>query len=78
MLKFFKNIIKKLFMHYNLEIRNYSQFETSDDPYQIISKIINPNDVDTIIDGGASIGDTSQILTELFPQAIVHAFEPFP
>lgn len=65
-------------MHYNLEIRRHSQIETSDDPYQIISKIINPNDVYTIIDGGASIGNTSQKLSELFPQAIVHAFEPFP
>ena len=44
----------------------------------IVSKIFNPNDIKLVIDGGASIGDTSEKLCNLFPLAEVHAFEPFP
>jgi len=50
----------------------------SDDPMFVLSKIFDPKKVNMIIDGGASIGDTSQSFSKLFPNAVVHAFEPFP
>jgi FkbM family methyltransferase len=50
----------------------------SDDPMFVLSKILEPKKVNIIIDGGASIGDTSQSFSKLFPNAVIHAFEPFP
>jgi FkbM family methyltransferase len=78
MLNSVKYLIRKLFRQFSIELRNCRQTELSDDPYLVISRIINANDELTIIDGGASIGDTTVKITELFPNAIVHAFEPFP
>lgn len=50
----------------------------SNDPMFVLSKILDPMKVNMIIDGGASIGDTSQRFSTLFPNALVHAFEPYP
>jgi len=57
---------------------NMNLTKRSDDPFIIINKLLPVFDTKLIVDGGASIGDTSMKLSKLFPFAIVHAFEPFP
>ncbi len=71
-------IIKKILEALNYSIISNKLYDDSDDPIFVLSKILEPQTVNTIIDGGASIGDTSMVFSKLFPNAIVHAFEPFP
>ena len=73
-----KKIVKKILSLLNYSIISNKLFDDSDDPMFVLSKILEPNKVNMIIDGGASIGDTSQSFSKLFPNALVHAFEPFP
>ena len=46
------------------------------DPYLEIARIVGADTVRTFVDGGAFHGHTVQHAHELFPEAIVHAFEP--
>lgn len=78
MLKYIRVFLTKVFSFFNYELRSKNQYKLSDDPVFVLSKILEPENVNLIIDGGASIGDTSQQLSKLFPYAKVHAFEPFP
>ena len=71
-------IIKKILKALNYSIISNKLYDDSDDPMFVLSKILDPQTVKTIIDGGASIGETSMVFSKLFPNAIVHAFEPFP
>ena len=50
----------------------------SDDPFLILQRLLGEHKVTVIVDGGASIGDTSERFCNLFPEAVVHAFEPYP
>ena len=72
--KYFKKVLSCL----GFEIINKKLIEQADDPYFVLSKILREYDVKTIIDAGASIGSTSLKLANLFPQACVHAVEPYP
>jgi FkbM family methyltransferase len=66
------------FLNYSgFELRRKTQLERADDPYYVLSLLLNRKEITTIIDGGASIGDTSLILSDLFPDAEVYAFEPY-
>ena len=60
-----------------LEIRSKSLHEIKDDPYHVLSIILKRKKVETIIDAGASIGETSPKLANIFPNAKVHAIEPY-
>ena len=51
--------------------------EHSDEPFFITAKILKESSINIIVDGGASIGDTSLRLSELFPDSKVYAFEPY-
>ena len=51
---------------------NYSRFNLFNKKWLIDSNI------NTIIDIGANIGEFTLIFSELFPNAIIHAFEPLP
>ena len=73
-----KKYIKRIFSYLGFEIINKKLIEQADDPYFVLSKILKEYDVKTIIDAGASIGSTSLNLANLFPQACVHAVEPYP
>ena len=44
---------------------------------RILALLSEQDDVLVIVDGGASIGDTSDRFASLFPKASVYAFEPF-
>ena len=73
-----KPIIKSLVKFFGYEFRNIEQFEQTDDPYHVLSLILESDGIKTIIDGGASIGDISQKLSYMFPCSTVYAIEPYP
>ena len=66
MSKFGYNISKKVII------------DKSNDPIWVASKILDVNKVNIIVDAGASISDITLNLTEVFPNSVIHAFEPFP
>jgi FkbM family methyltransferase len=72
--KFFKYILS----YFNFTVLNNDLIFCSDDPILVVSKILNVDKVKIIVDGGASIGDTSKKFSDIFQNATVHAFEPFP
>jgi len=78
MLNLFKIFFSKFLLLFKLRIVNSSVDIYSDDPFFIVSKFLDREKVNLIIDGGASIGETSQRFSNLFPNASIHAFEPFP
>ena len=69
-----KRIINKL----GYELIPASKRNNSGDPYIILQRLLGKNKVNSVIDVGASIGDTSENFCNLFPNALVHAFEPYP
>ena len=71
---FIKNKINKL----GYEIHNSDRISSSDDPIFILSKLLSIDEVRYIIDGGASIGNTSIQLSNLFPKAKVFSIDPYP
>ena len=78
MLKSIKYCIKNLFSYFGYEIQNKKKYINSDNPFKILSKITETQEIITVIDAGASIGKTSKQFTEIFPNANVHAVEPYP
>lgn len=72
-----KKYIKRIFSYLGFEIINRKLLEQADDPYFVLSKILKGHHIKTIIDAGASIGSTSLKLANLFPEACVHAVEPY-
>ena len=78
MLMSVKQNMKKVLSYLGFEIINKKLIEQAEDPYFVLSKILSNYDVETIIDAGASIGSTSLNFAKLFPQACVHAVEPYP
>lgn len=78
MLNSLKYFIKKKINAFGYEIKSSSQISSSDDPIFILSKILSPDKVRYIIDGGASIGNTSNRLSNLFQKAKIHAIDPYP
>ena len=78
MLSLCKFITKRIVSSFKYEFRNKEVFKISDDPFFILSKFLDREQVNIIIDGGASIGETTQRFSKLFPNALIHAFEPFP
>ena len=62
---------------FNYTLLNNELITRSDDPVHLVSKILDVDKVKIIVDGGASIGDTSKNFSDTFQNATVHAFEPF-
>ena len=76
------NLIRKTLFatldRFGFDLRRKKLHEQADDPYHAISILLDKEKTRTIIDAGASIGDISQKLAEMFPLATVHAIEPYP
>jgi FkbM family methyltransferase len=72
-----KKILKYILNSLNYTVIRNELIQNSDDPIQVVSNILDINEVKIIVDGGASIGDTSKKLSDSFQNAVVHAFEPF-
>lgn len=72
-----KNFVKAFFEYFDFTVQRKSLLERSEDPIQVCELIHEGIDVKTIIDGGASIGTLTQKISNSFPNAYIHAFEPF-
>ena len=75
------SVLKQLFLNFitrlGYNIKRQEFIDNSNDPVRVVSRILDVDEVKLIVDGGASIGDTSKIFSETFPKSIVYAFEPF-
>jgi FkbM family methyltransferase len=78
MLKTFKNIISGIVAKIGYELVPKKLNDFADDPIAVLGLLLQSEEVSVIIDGGASIGDTSQKFSHLFPDANIFAFEPYP
>lgn len=78
MLKYVKSIISNFLDYFGYDLICRKIVNDSDDPYNILQKVINNDDVKVIVDAGASLGDTSVRFSSYFPYATVYAFEPYP
>ena len=72
-----KQNMKKVLSYLGFEIINKKLIEQAEDPILFYREILLIM-IETIIDAGASIGSTSLNFAKLFPQACVHAVEPYP
>ena len=78
LLNYIKRIIIKTFDQFGVEIRNKEIHGRADDPYNAISLLLDREKTKIIIDAGASIGNTTKKLSDIFPLAKVYAIEPYP
>jgi FkbM family methyltransferase len=63
-----------------LGLFNYENFEVSGERF-LIEKVVQlafRGEVPTIFDIGANVGDFSALLRSVYPNAVIHAFEPHP
>ena len=67
MLNTLKNIIAGIVSKLGYELVPKKLNDAADDPIAILGLLLQSEDVSVIIDGGASIGDTSQKFSILFP-----------
>lgn len=78
MLNSIKSFIKETLNNHGYELQKSKLLTASDDPFFVLSKLLCPNEVNSIVDAGASIGETSKRLSKFFPKAKIYAVEPFP
>ena len=78
MLNSIKSFIKETLNNHGYELQKSKLLTASDDPFFVLSKLLCPNEVNSIVDAGASIGETSKQLSKFFPKAKIYAVEPFP
>jgi FkbM family methyltransferase len=71
--------VKSLCAIYGLEVRYVSHYPQALDP-RVLSRWFenDPSKVRTILDVGANVGQSSLYLERQYPNASIHAFEPFP
>ena len=78
MLNLLRKPLHATLKRFGMELRSIVIHEQADNPYHALSYLLLAQETHTILDAGASIGDTSQLLANLFPNANVHAIEPNP
>ena len=61
-----KFLLKKIILFLGYSLVNMNMTKRSDDPFIVINKLLPIIDTKLIVDGGASIGDTSIRLSKLF------------
>ena len=68
----------QIVLHYfGWHVSRYRPLKYSEDTFEIQKQLLNKSP-DVIFDVGAWVGKTSEKYLDSFPEAIVHAFEPFP
>lgn len=72
-----KNFIKFILNQLDLELHRKSLYESSDDPIKVLEILFDSNGLNTIIDGGASIGTIARRFCDTFKDARIYAFEPY-
>ena len=78
MLNYFKSVITRFVSFCGYELTHSQTLYDSDNPYTVLSRIIDSQNVKVVVDGGASIGDISEKLSALFPRSKIYTFEPYP
>jgi FkbM family methyltransferase len=78
MLSYLKSVVSRFVSYCGYELIRKKIANDSDDPYEILSRIIDPKSVKVVVDAGASLGDTSEKFSDFFPNSKVYAFEPYP
>ena len=78
MLDNIKLLLKKGINVLGYNVLSSNLHKNSDDPFFLLSKLLSSRKVKCIIDGGASIGETSKRFSDIFCNAFVHAIEPYP
>lgn len=68
----FSAFLKKLLL------RKDQNLISTDDPYEVIKRVLSQHSVTGLLDAGASNGRISLRLLRLFPNATAYAFEPNP
>ena len=61
----------------DFDIHRKFLYESADDPIRVLEVLWKSNELSTIIDGGASIGNPAQRFSDTFTDARVFAFEPY-
>ena len=75
---YFKSIVTRFVSFCGYELTHSQTLNDSEDPYTVLSRIIDTENVKVVVDGGASIGDISEKLSVLFPRSKIYTFEPYP
>ena len=78
MLNYFKSVITRFVNFCGYELTHSQTLYDSENPYTVLSRIIDSQNVKVVVDGGASIGDISEKLSVLFPRSKIYTFEPYP
>ena len=78
MLNYFKSVITRFVNFCGYELTHSQTLYDSENPYTVLSRIIDSQNVKVVVDGGASIGDISEKLSGLFPKSKIYTFEPYP
>src|SRR5687767_8131364 len=69
-----KRLIESTLRPLGFELRRIRKLA---DPFFVQSQMVKEQ-IPTIFDVGANVGDVSAIYQQLFPSCKIHAFEPFP
>ena len=72
-----KNFIKFILNQLDFDIHRKSSYERADDPIYVLETLLENIGLKTIIDGCASIGTLAGRFSNSFPDARIHAFEPY-
>ena len=72
-----KTLIRNILKSLDFGLHRISLQTLKDDPIYVSTKLFNPLNFKCVIDGGASVGSISKRLCINFPNAIIHAFEPY-
>lgn len=72
MAKTLQKMIRRLFLNKEQNLLSL------DDPYEVMSRLLQDDKVTGVVDAGASNGRISRRLLKLFPRASVYGFEPNP
>lgn len=73
-----RDVIQKVFRSSGYEINRYDPFKNEKDIYEIQKRLISKQKIKCVFDIGAWVGNTAEQYSGYFPEAVVHAFEPFP
>jgi hypothetical protein len=64
MLNSIKSFIKETLNNFGYELQKSKLLTTSDEPFFVLSKLLCPDEVKSIADAGASIGETPKLLSK--------------
>jgi FkbM family methyltransferase len=70
--------LRKVAQRFGWDIHVYSPTSSFPEPWDDMSALLNHEKTPVAFDIGANVGQTALMMREVFPRAIIHAFEPSP